>query len=289
MDTDKIKYILSLYEDGIITHTAQKNFITQPSLTKVIKGWEKEYNCTLLLRSKKGVTFTEEGELFVKFCRDFLALQDSFKDALATAQNKLAGHLTLGSSLNYTRYLLPNFLQIFTQKHPLINISLTTAHSEKLYDALVNKKIDVAILRGDFQWLGPRYLLTSEPMCLVSTKPLAQKNLSGKNYIGHKSDFDIQFKIDKWSFENKVNIADAKMLIGDINTCAALVQTGAGWSILPKICLKDFKGYVKPLYFQDKTPVVRNTFVLVSETKASLPVVKAFIKELLAYHHIKVK
>ncbi len=286
MDTDKIKYILSLFDDGIITHTAQKNFITQSSLTKLIKSWETEYNCTLLVRSKKGVAFTKEGELFVEFCRNVLELQENFKNDISSSKSKIRGNLAVGASLGYTRYFFPSFLKKFAKNNRDINIYITDAHSDKLYDYLVDKKIDVAILRGEFKWFGKSYLLSSEHMCLISTKPLTLQNLLPENYIGHKSDSDIQFSIDKWSFENKIDTSKAKMWISDINACEEIVQSGLGWSILPEICLKDFRGYVKPLYFKDKTPITRNTYALVSPAKAALPVVKVFMDGLLAYHKI---
>lgn len=54
MDTKKLAYFLRLHENGNITHTAKEAFLTQSALTKMIQGWEEEFHCKLLTRSRKG-------------------------------------------------------------------------------------------------------------------------------------------------------------------------------------------------------------------------------------------
>lgn len=75
MDTKKLAYFLRLHENGNITHTAKEVFLTQSALTKMIQGWEEEFHCKLLTRSRKGVRFTREGDLFVTLCQQILALE----------------------------------------------------------------------------------------------------------------------------------------------------------------------------------------------------------------------
>lgn len=60
MDTKKLAYFLRLHENGNITHTAKEAFLTQSALTKMIQGWEEEFHCKLLTRSRKGVRFTRK-------------------------------------------------------------------------------------------------------------------------------------------------------------------------------------------------------------------------------------
>ena len=52
MDTKKLAYFLRLHENGNITHTAKEAFLTQSALTKMIQGWEEEFHCKLLTRSR---------------------------------------------------------------------------------------------------------------------------------------------------------------------------------------------------------------------------------------------
>lgn len=97
MDTKKLAYFLRLHENGNITHTAKEAFLTQSALTKMIQGWEEEFHCKLLTRSRKGVRFTREGELFVTLCQQVLALEKTFREDVSSAADELTGSITIGS------------------------------------------------------------------------------------------------------------------------------------------------------------------------------------------------
>ena len=60
-----------------------------------------------------------------------------------------------------------------------------------------------------------------------------------------------------------------------------MVKNGIGWALLPEICLKNFDGYIKPLYLKDGTALTRKTYVLYKNDYYDLPQVKLFIDSLL--------
>jgi DNA-binding transcriptional LysR family regulator len=287
MDTQKLEYFLRLYENRNITHTAKELFITQSALTKMIQSLEEEYHCKLLTRSRKGVSFTREGELFVKLCRDILQLESRFRETIAAPENAVTGSLTIGLSLNYMNHHFPALLQRFVKAYPYVHLSVIDGHSERLYSDLLNRRLDAAVIRGEYKWSDTRILLDSEPFCLVSTHPLSQEMLKQEPYIGHRTDSDTMFHIDRWFFEHHLPLPDAAMWLSSIDACRDVVQKGTGWSILPKICLDTFTGNVKPIIYADGTPFLRSTYVLVSHGQSELPSMKAFLSALRAYHHLR--
>jgi DNA-binding transcriptional LysR family regulator len=280
MDTKKLNYLIRLYEDGNITHTAREMFITQSALTKMIQGWEKEFHCSLLTRSKKGVRFTQEGELFVQLCKNILQEEEEFQEKISHSEKVVAGSLSVGVSLNYMDTFFPDILKHFIHEYPHVQLSITDAHSEKLYQQLLNRQLDIAIVRGEYKWTDTKLLLASEPLCLISTQPLTEKTLVSEPYIGHRTDTDTKFSIDQWFFEHHMSVPQAAMWLESINACREVVQAGIGWAILPQICLSGFKGNCKPLFFKDGTPFQRRTYALVSHGQPMLPQVKAFLDTL---------
>lgn len=201
MDTKKLAYFLRLHENGNITHTAKEAFLTQSALTKMIQGWEEEFHCKLLTRSRKGVRFTREGELFVTLCQQVLALEKTFREDVSSAADELTGSITIGVSLNYMSRHFPTILRRFTQTYPRVHLTVIDSHSEKLYSDLLNHKLDIAIVRGDYKWFDTKILLDSEPFCLVSCHPLTEETLCQEPYVGHRTDMDTKFSIDLWFFE----------------------------------------------------------------------------------------
>jgi len=55
-----------LYEVKSITRAADRLFITQPALSIRLKNIESYFNTTLVIRNKKGIQFTSEGEFLAK-------------------------------------------------------------------------------------------------------------------------------------------------------------------------------------------------------------------------------
>lgn len=286
MDTKKLAYFLRLHENGNITHTAKEAFLTQSALTKMIQGWEEEFHCKLLTRSRKGVRFTREGELFVTLCQQVLALEKTFREDVSSAADELTGSITIGVSLNYMSRHFPTILRRFTQTYPRVHLTVIDSHSEKLYSDLLNHKLDIAIVRGDYKWFDTKILLDSEPFCLVSCHPLTEETLCQEPYVGHRTDMDTKFSIDRWFFEKKLTVPDAALWLGSIDACRDVIQEGFGWSILPKICLTEFQGNLAPMTFQDGTPFLCHTYALISHGESTAPHVQAFLEALMTYHKI---
>ena len=66
--------------------------------------------------------------------------------------------------------------------------------------------------------------------------------------------------------------------VDNINTCVEMVNQGLGWAIVPEICLKNFKGQIKPLVFKNAEAFTRSTYLLYSNSVSKLPQVREFIK-----------
>lgn len=69
MKLKQLEYFLKIVETASITQAASELYISQPSLSHAMKELEKEMNITLLHRSSKGVTLTNQGEEFLLYAR----------------------------------------------------------------------------------------------------------------------------------------------------------------------------------------------------------------------------
>lgn len=280
MDEKDYKLILMLYELKSITKTSEKLFITQPALTKRIKKIEKDLGTDLLIRSKKGVLFTPLGESIIPYIRTAANTLEQMRQHVSSNNNFIGGSLTVGASLNYARYRLPKILKSYTESFPNVDVNIITDHSKNLYSRLKNDEFSMAIIRGEYKWNEHIILLDTEPMCLVCSNENANLSLNSYSYIVKTTDPISQGKIQTWLFENGISIDNAKLWIDNIDTCLEMAKCGLGWSIVPKICLDNFDGYVKDLYFSDGTPFSRSTYILCKNSYYMLPQIKLLIKYL---------
>lgn len=72
MDIKKLKYFITIVEEGNISAAAKKLHISQPPLSSQIKLLEKELNLKLMERGTRNITLTRAGKLFFKFMKEIL-------------------------------------------------------------------------------------------------------------------------------------------------------------------------------------------------------------------------
>lgn len=72
MRIQQLAYLDKIVETGSINEAAKQLFLTQPSLSNAIKELEAELGIQLLIRSKLGVSLTEEGREFMLYARQIL-------------------------------------------------------------------------------------------------------------------------------------------------------------------------------------------------------------------------
>ena len=83
----------------------------------------------------------------------------------------------------------------------------------------------------------------------------------------------------RWLNENNLsqNIK-SDITVDGIQTVVNMVKENLGWAIVPEICLENFTGTVKPLFFNDGMPLERSTYLLYQPNLKVLPQIDAFIQ-----------
>lgn len=83
MTLQQLKYVTTVAETGTITEAADRLYLSQPSLTNAIHELEKEMKIQIFNRSKKGISLSREGEVFLGYARQVLEqaaiLEDKYK------------------------------------------------------------------------------------------------------------------------------------------------------------------------------------------------------------------
>ena len=277
MDERDFKLLATLNKTRNITQAAEILYISQSSLSKQIHGIERELGVSLMLRSRQGIQFTAAGEAVLKHTLEASKHLDLMRKAIEASRNYICGTLNAGISINYTLYRLPDLLASYRGKYPQVNMQITTDQSRNLYIQLQTGVVDVAVLRGEYDdWKGEKILLSREKICAIHNRD-ATKSLTEIPFIGRKTDVEFERDLARWLHENNIRTEENGICVDNITTCVEMVRRGLGWAIVPEICLKDFTGYVRPLFFANGEPLIRSTYIMYSRQILALPQVKAFI------------
>ena len=91
MDIRTLRYFVEVVRQQSFTRAAEKLFVTQPTISKMLKNLEDELNCTLLIRDGRKLLLTDTGR--VVFERG-LAILAEFRQLEAELDD--INHLTKG-------------------------------------------------------------------------------------------------------------------------------------------------------------------------------------------------
>ena len=126
MNIDQLRYFADLAKTGSMNTTAKRMFISQPALSESVKRLEEELGCPLLLRSKTGITFTEDGKMVLEHALRILEQHEQIQQKLQQKyQNEhLQGQLTIGVGSTINDTFLPDLLLKMHQDYPQIALSV---------------------------------------------------------------------------------------------------------------------------------------------------------------------
>ena len=66
MNTEQLRYFVSVARYRNFTETAREFYVTQPAVTHQISALEREVGARLFLRTTRNVSLTRAGELFLE-------------------------------------------------------------------------------------------------------------------------------------------------------------------------------------------------------------------------------
>ncbi len=282
MDEFDYEIIKALYEEKVITTVAKNLYTSQPALTKRLKKIESDFGTTLFIRTKKGISFTENGLYLYEYCKKNLENKDQLLHKLSS-NKKVSETLKIGCSAAYALYEFPQILNGFRKKHKNVEFLIDSKQSYENYIDLQNKNIDIAILRENYDWDGKKIKLMDEPVCLAYNKKVAISELKNLPLIDYSSSPSLEKKMYKWLEENNIPREVAILKTSNIESASKLVQNGVGWSILPSICLQNFEGYTEALSLNN-SPYIRSTYLYYSPNCENSVVITNFIKFLLNHY-----
>lgn len=147
MNIDQLRYFADLAKTNSITNTAKRMFISQQALSESIKRMENELGCTLVHRSKSGITFTEDGKYILEYAQKMLELHNEMEQHLQSKYNKdfLHGKLTIGVGPTISNVFLPKLMLKMHHQYPSVKLHVLEHSSNTILSLLRSSELDFGI------------------------------------------------------------------------------------------------------------------------------------------------
>ena len=127
--------------------------LSQPAVSQHIRLLEEEAGVQLFDRARSGghgsqISLTEAGRVLLGYAIRAAETIAEARRALAALNDEAEGELKLGASTTVAQYVLPRILGAFTRQYPQVKLSLMSGNTEKIVEAVAEKKVAMGIIEG---------------------------------------------------------------------------------------------------------------------------------------------
>ncbi|WP_101912944.1 LysR family transcriptional regulator [Megasphaera vaginalis (ex Bordigoni et al. 2020)] len=142
MTLQQLKYIIEISKCGSISAAANKLFIAQPSLSKVVKDLEEEFQIKILRRNRHGIAFTPEGTKFLHFANHVLEASNTMRDYFAK-ERAMPEALHLSISSQHYLFAVDGLISF------ILNLPDTARYTLRIHEVRTSQVIqDVLVQRS---------------------------------------------------------------------------------------------------------------------------------------------
>ncbi|MDZ5782817.1 LysR family transcriptional regulator [Marinococcus luteus] len=204
MDYRQLVYFMESARLESITRAAEHLYVTQPTISKMLRQLEEEWGVTLFDRSRKKLTLTDAGTVMLEQAKKIRHAYHELDHELDALRGLKRGQLRIGlppilSSSFFTRVIAP-----FHEKYPEITLHLEENGSKKIEEALLHGDLDVcAVVLPTEESLFHTHPFVDEPLqvvlparhALAAQASVGLPELSRERFLLFNQDFSLRQQI----------------------------------------------------------------------------------------------
>lgn len=145
MILDNLALFLRIVEKGSLTAAGREMSLSPASVSERLSALEAHYGATLLKRTTRAISLTDEGRLLVDGARRLLAEADELEARIRLGTEKVSGPIRLSAPEDLGRSRVVPILDNFLAEHPDVTIDLNLTDG---YVDLVAQGLDFAVRHG---------------------------------------------------------------------------------------------------------------------------------------------
>ena len=290
----QLAYLVELSEHLNFRVAAEKQFVTQSTLSAGIKELETQLGVQLVERDTRHVRLTTVGEDVVARGRELLAAAADLAEAARSAGRPLSGPLRLGAIPTIAPYLLPGVLPALRRAYGDLKLYLREDLTERLLERLRASRLDAALIALPFD-TGDLYVreLFQDEFSFVARQ--ADPAVRAKDVALRKLDTDDMLLLEEGHCLRDHVIAacgprrgagESRIEATSLTTLIQMVEGGLGVTLLPRITLdagilKGTRLVARPF----SLPAPSRTLALVARRTSSRRRDADLLAEFLIRHH----
>jgi DNA-binding transcriptional LysR family regulator len=262
---------------GSVTRAAEALHVTQPALTARLNALERAVGTKLLVRRRGGVRTTEAGDAFLPYAERALQAVADGRAALTALARGEAGRVSVGASPAVSTYTLPTIIKRFTDRHPGVQVTVRTGHSEEMLELIKRDEIAVGLLRAFNDPEIEQFTLYEDELVLVvhPDHPVGDRvrlaDLGDEQFVMFDPASSYH-ELTSAIFLEAGIVPRGVMEVDNTDSVKKMVEQGLGVAFLPNVSVADEvrNGRLRIVAVEDRVPP-RRPIVAVRRRDAGEP------------------
>lgn len=146
MNEKHMQYVLTVLKEGSFTNAAKKLYVSQPSLSQIIKTAESNLGVPIFDRSTDPITLTPAGQLYVEAARQVTTISTNLRKQVEELSKEEFGTIRLGISVQRGMELLPELYPRFKKRFPHVGLELHEQGSATMEKSVLEGEVGIALL-----------------------------------------------------------------------------------------------------------------------------------------------
>ncbi|MBX9268701.1 LysR family transcriptional regulator [Chromobacterium violaceum] len=169
MDIRALRYFVELVKCQSFTRAADALFVTQPTISKMVKQLEEELDMPLILREGRSFRLTDAGRVTYERGLDVLSAMNQLKHELADLASLSHGELVVGLPPMVGVAFFAPVVSRYRRRYPQIELKMVEDGALAIENRIKSGELEigVAVLPVDSQ-LFEHYSVVRDPLCLVA-------------------------------------------------------------------------------------------------------------------------
>lgn len=245
MDMNIQKYLafVKTVEYGSFTKAAEKLNYSQSGISRMINDLEKEWNISLLERSRSGVRLTSDGLSLLPYAKSVCAEYEKLQAQVDEINGLQSGIIRIGTFSSVATHLLPGIIKRFQSDYPNIDYELLLGDYTEIENWILEGRVDCGFLRLPAHPDLETYFLEQDKLLVVLPQNHALADC-GRFPVKALADYPFML-LEKGAkaeiseiFERCHVMPKIHFTTWDDYAIMSMVESGLGISILPQLILQ---------------------------------------------------
>src|SRR5438270_7453457 len=245
MEIHQLRYFVAVAEEGSFSNAAEREHVSQPSLSQQIQKLEGELNQQLFDRLPRSVVLTEAGRCLLVYAREILTGIADARRCVAALEDEVAGRLSVGAIPSIALFVLPRLIGNFQRSYPKVTFELFEDTTEKLAQRLEDGTLDLVIASTSHEIpnlarhsLGrePLLMLLPEKHRLARRKSIKWSELASEKFLLLHEQHSLAIQVRQLLAANHLK-PELVLQGAQLVTIAAMVAAGLGVTVIPQMML----------------------------------------------------